>query len=70
MADKICKTNNTDTPFDTIYWGKSCNNIETVCSKYGLIGVNASNCFNSTSGENVFISKIVKRTLASEEFYK
>lgn len=63
-----CKTNNTNSAQDLIFWAKKCTKISEICSMKGLEGKNASFCLNGTS--LVPISQVINRTLASEEYYK
>lgn len=59
----------TGTVNDTIFWQRKCTDISTICSNFQLQGVNASYCRNDTTNEHVPIRSLIKRTLASEEYY-
>lgn len=63
--EKLCvKTNNAS---DEIFWNRTCTSVKSICAP--LSAINASYCQNDTSQELVPMQKIIKRVLASEEYY-
>lgn len=67
LEDKNCVKNGTE--HDMIFWRQKCSDISSICNEFQLTGINASYCFNGTSQQAVPIRKVIKRVLASEEYY-
>lgn len=69
LEDQICKANNTGNENDMIFWRRKCTEISTICQEHSLTGLNATYCLNSTNSEIIPIRKVIRRVLASEEYY-
>ncbi|XP_031640366.1 sodium- and chloride-dependent GABA transporter 1-like isoform X2 [Contarinia nasturtii] len=69
LEDHKCNKNGTE--FDQIFYRKKCTDIAKICgeAQETLTGINASYCFNTKNLEYVPIRKVIKRVLASEEYY-
>lgn len=63
-----CKVNNTHDANDLVFWAKKCTSVTEICDLKHFKAINASFCMNGT--DLVPISKVINRTLASEEYYK
>lgn len=59
------KTNN---EHDEIFWKRKCTSILSICEEHSYTAINASYCADETM-KLVPIQKIIKRVLASEEYY-
>ena len=68
LEDKFCKENNTNHETDKLFWNKTCTQITEICASQNLIGVSASFC-KDTNGTTIPIRHVIKRVLASEEYY-
>lgn len=67
-ADVInCTKNNKHNASDQIFWNRTCTSVKSICAP--LSAINASYCQNDTSQELVPMKNIIKRVLASEEYY-
>lgn len=67
LEDKTCMKNGTE--FDQIFYRKQCTTIAQICSENAYTGINASYCLDTKTNEYVPIRKVIKRVLASEEYY-
>lgn len=65
IQDAECRKNT----IGTIFWRKQCTNVAAICNEFGLDELNTKTCWNATANAAVPVRKIVKRVLASEEFY-
>lgn len=69
IQDRDCREGGvTGTAEDTIFWRKQCIRVADICSEFGHAAVDSKHCMKE-GGEIVPVRKIVKRVLASEEFY-
>ncbi|XP_055841972.1 sodium- and chloride-dependent glycine transporter 1-like isoform X1 [Episyrphus balteatus] len=69
LEDNICKANNQHNEMDNIFWKRTCTSVKDICESNNLIGINATYCFNVTAQAEVPVRQIIKRVLASEEYY-
>lgn len=71
VQDIKCQANNVGNVFDELFFQGECRSAQSVCSIYGLEGLNVDSCVNrsTSSDEIVPISDVVKRKLAAEEFF-
>lgn len=55
-----------------VYYKRTCLTIQNICEGAAGTwkGFNGTHCENTVTSELVSIGKVVKRTLASEEYYK
>lgn len=67
LEDQKCVKNGT--VHDMIFWRKKCSDISTICNEFHLTGINESYCFDETTSQAVPIRKVIRRVLASEEYY-
>lgn len=67
LEDQNCWRNGT--AHDTIFYRRNCIDISSICAENKLDGINATYCLNSTTNQLVPIRKVIKRVLASEEYY-
>ncbi|CRK99499.1 CLUMA_CG012818, isoform A [Clunio marinus] len=69
IEDINCQRFNEGNPSDEIFFRGSCVDIESICSKNGLLGVNVNFCFNQTTNSEVPLNEVIFRRLSSEEFF-
>lgn len=69
LEDQICKENNDGSAGDMMFWSRRCITIADICQSKELTSHNGTYCFNSTSTEYVAVRSVIRRVLASEEYY-
>ncbi|KAG5680362.1 hypothetical protein PVAND_009871 [Polypedilum vanderplanki] len=69
IEDLYCRQENVGSASDQIFYRGGCREINEICSIHDLVGVNASNCMNTTTNELVPINDVITRSLSSEEFF-
>lgn len=69
LEDQKCTANNTGNESDMIFWRRKCTEISVICQEHSLTGINATYCLNGKNNEIIPIRKVIKRILASEEYY-
>lgn len=63
----VAMSNGTDLGSLMTYYNRTCVKLSDVCGSRGMVAVNATHCGNGTVQES--LKTILKRVLASEEFY-
>lgn len=64
----MAQSNGTDAASLLTYYNRTCVKMSDVCSMRGMVALNATHCGNDSAQES--LKTILKRVLASEEFYK
>lgn len=69
IQDLDCRAGQTGSANDTIFWRRTCTSVASICSEFGFDGLDSKHCFHAATAAVVPVRKIIKRVLASEEFY-
>lgn len=69
LEEQICKEGSNGSANDMIYWHRQCTRIKDICEEHMMLSYDNSLCQNATSGELKPVRQIIRRVLASEEYY-
>lgn len=69
VEDLKCQENNIGSFTDQIYFNQTCRQVGEICEQFKLQALDATHCFNVSSGSNVTIRHVIPRVFSSEEFY-